>query len=159
MQAESAQDQARPTDLADPAQVQPSFWLCVVKENGHFYVYDLATLRLAFHCKKLNQLPELAKWEPHGLAEGAEPESALHTDSYLQAQEGQLQTDNVAVKPEDVIVELQVHGLGPNRSRPVVSLLVDDTVVFYEMFPFDEQTKGGDYAFSFFISYRLLQAR
>lgn len=39
-------------------------------------------------------------------------------------------------------MELLVAGLGINQARPVLSALVDDTVVFYEMFAFDNGIGG-----------------
>lgn len=35
-----------------------------------------------------------------------------------------------------------MHGMGMNQSRPILSALIDDTVVFYEMFPYDEGGSG-----------------
>lgn len=39
-------------------------------------------------------------------------------------------------------MELQLYGMGMNQARPILSALVDDTVVFYEMFFFDEGIDG-----------------
>lgn len=53
-------------------------------------------------------------------------------------------TDNrdISVKPEEAIMELQVHGMGRNGDRPMLSALIDDMVIFYEMFPFDDKIPG-----------------
>jgi hypothetical protein len=50
--------------------------------------------------------------------------------------------DSSAVKAEEIIVELQCTGLGPNHGRPILSALVDDMAIFYELFPFDDKISG-----------------
>lgn len=39
-------------------------------------------------------------------------------------------------------MELQLFGLGKNKSRPILTALIDDTVVYYEMFACDEGFNG-----------------
>lgn len=39
-------------------------------------------------------------------------------------------------------MELQIYGMGYNQSRPILSALIDDTVVFYEMFAYDNGIDG-----------------
>lgn len=39
-------------------------------------------------------------------------------------------------------MELQIYGMGYNQSRPILAALIDDTVVFYEMFAYDNGIEG-----------------
>lgn len=39
-------------------------------------------------------------------------------------------------------MELQIFGMGYNQSRPILAALIDDTVVFYEMFVYDNGIDG-----------------
>lgn len=39
-------------------------------------------------------------------------------------------------------MELQMFGMGMNQSRPILAALIDDTVVYYEMFVCDEGLNG-----------------
>ncbi|CAD5226198.1 unnamed protein product [Bursaphelenchus xylophilus] len=126
-------------ELPDPNSIFPAYWVVLARENGHTSILNAQTLQQVYFIKKLQLLPEVIKYEQYNQTEDEAP---IHTDSYFQAQEGQLHTDNVAVKAEEVIMELQFNGLGYNKGRPVLSLLIDDTVVFYEVFSFDEGVKG-----------------
>ncbi|CAD5218762.1 unnamed protein product [Bursaphelenchus okinawaensis] len=124
--------------VQDPKTIPTTYWITIVHENGHMFIYNLETMEQAYFIKKLNNLPELLSHDQYQ----NEEEAPLYTDSYFQAQEGQLHTDNVAIKPEEVVMEIQFNGLGYNQGRPVMSLLIDDTVVFYEVFQYDEGIKG-----------------
>jgi len=46
------------------------------------------------------------------------------------------------ILPLQVVIEMQVTGMGLNKARPVLTLLVDDVVSFYEMFSYDAGING-----------------
>lgn len=126
-------------DTVVESKASSTHWIVLTKENGNLYIFNTWTLDLVYFVKKLNQLPQIVK--SHVYQHELEVPSNLN-ESVFQTQESQLPLDNVAVKQEEVIQEVQINGLGYNKARPVLSLLVDDTVYFYEIFSHDEGTTG-----------------
>uniref|UniRef100_A0A0N5A911 CPSF_A domain-containing protein n=1 Tax=Syphacia muris TaxID=451379 RepID=A0A0N5A911_9BILA len=115
------------TDVIDPNTIVPSHWLILVRENGNLYMYSLPELHLVYMIKKLSHLPELAT-DYTGEESCAMDTPDLGSD---------MNTDALAVKPEEIIMEVLIIGMGINQSRPVLFVLIDDVVSIYEMFEFD----------------------
>uniref|UniRef100_A0A915LJG3 Cleavage and polyadenylation specificity factor subunit 1 n=1 Tax=Meloidogyne javanica TaxID=6303 RepID=A0A915LJG3_MELJA len=68
-------------------------------------------------------------------------QSFMNTPVIVPQPAESLSSDTI-VKPEEKIFELQICGLGMNSGRPVLSALFDDMVVFYELFPYDDNING-----------------
>ncbi|VDK56267.1 unnamed protein product [Gongylonema pulchrum] len=47
-----------------------------------------------------------------------------------------------AAKPEEVVMEVLLVGMGVNQARPMLLLLIDDMVSTYEMFAYDNAVQS-----------------
>lgn len=124
-------------DVANPKEVEPSYLMLLARENGNFYIYSIPDLQLVYRVKKLHDLPELLINTPMTDADYEEQESTT-----TQQHDFFSKLMNFGTKAEDIIMEIRLHGLGFNNSRPVLSILVDDIVWFYEMYTSEEAKKG-----------------
>lgn len=123
------------SDIINPKIVNPSYYLLAVRENGTFCIYNLSDLQMVFRVKKLHDLPEQLVHTP---LTAADLEDTLNES----AQDFAFKHGNIPIKPEDVVMEIKLNGLGMNNARPVLSMLIDDIVWFYELFVQDDGIKG-----------------
>ncbi|VDO44335.1 unnamed protein product [Onchocerca flexuosa] len=121
------------TDVIDPNTIVPSHWIAIARENGNMYIYSVPELHLVYMVKKINHLPDVATDQPYVEDEPAVGEGIDASGTM---------TDTFAAKPEEVIMELLLVGMGINQGRPVLFLLIDDTVSMYEMFPYNNGIQG-----------------
>jgi hypothetical protein len=124
-------------DIIDPKEVSPSYYLLAVRENGTFCIYNLANLQMVFRVKKLHDLPEQLAHMP---LTGADLEETRNES--IQNPDFTFNPGNIQIKHEDIVMEIKLCGLGMNNARPVLSILVDDIVWFYELFVQDDGIKG-----------------
>ncbi|VDO38477.1 unnamed protein product [Brugia timori] len=122
------------TDVIDPNTIVPSHWIAIARENGNMYIYSIPELHLVYMVKKISHLPDIATDQPYVDDEPV-------TGEGIDAMSGTM-TDTFAVKPEEVIMELLLVGMGMNQGRPLLFLLVDDTVSAYEMFTYNNGIQG-----------------
>ncbi|KAI1726321.1 CPSF A subunit region domain-containing protein [Ditylenchus destructor] len=131
------------TSVQDPNTILPTYWLCITRENGHFYMYSIPDARLVYMVKKFNQLNETLFDDPSSVYD--EDHTQLHLGSYtaqtIEATKPNAEA-SVIVKPEEIVIELQLYGMGMNQGRPILAALVDDVLVFYEMFFCDDGVEG-----------------
>ncbi|XP_053718091.1 cleavage and polyadenylation specificity factor subunit 1 [Synchiropus splendidus] len=107
-----------------PSKAEPTHWCLVVRENGVMEIYQLPDWRLVF----------LVKNFPVGqrvLVDSSTGQSAAHGDS--KKEEVTRQSEMPAVK------EVSLVSLGYNHSRPFLLAHVDQELLIYEAFPFDQQ--------------------
>ncbi|KAL3099044.1 hypothetical protein niasHS_001032 [Heterodera schachtii] len=142
-----------------PDHVMPTFWLFLARENGNLYIYSVPELHLCYIVKKLCHAHDVLYGDAQTLQEddhhhqqhqqsraSAQHPFMMNTPMILPQMHGAEMgrsnvgagADSLMLKPEEVIVELFVQGLGINKGRPVLSVLVDDQVIFYEMFRHDD---------------------
>jgi hypothetical protein len=124
-------------DTINPNEVKPSYYLLAVRENGTFCIYNLVNLQMVFRVKKLHDLPEQLVHTP---LTAADLEDTLNESN--QNPDFAFKHGNIPIKPEDIVMEIKLNGLGMNNARPVLSILVDDIVWFYELFVQDDGIKG-----------------
>uniref|UniRef100_A0A914IGJ2 Cleavage and polyadenylation specificity factor subunit 1 n=1 Tax=Globodera rostochiensis TaxID=31243 RepID=A0A914IGJ2_GLORO len=150
-----AHDSSTCFGVQPPDRVKPTYWLFFARENGNLYVYSVPELRLCFIVKKLSHAHEVLYGDAQTLLEDdhrpAQHAFLMNTPVILpqvQSTEtarviaGGAGAESMMLKPEEVIFELFVHGMGINKGRPVLSVLVDDQMVFYEMFRHDDHIAG-----------------
>lgn len=84
--------------------------------------------------------------QPQGIeaarAGGAQNDLMVKPEEVVDLRKNQ-QFSHIKNSSFKIIVELHVHGMGINKGRPVLSALIDDQVVFYEMFRRDDRISGG----------------
>lgn len=95
-------------------------------------------MQLVYRVKKLTDLPELIVNTPITAADFDETTN----ENVLQQSDFFTKQSNIGIKAEDIIMEIRLNGLGFNNARPVLSVLLDDVVWFYEMFVCDDGQKG-----------------
>uniref|UniRef100_A0A0M3K416 CPSF_A domain-containing protein n=1 Tax=Anisakis simplex TaxID=6269 RepID=A0A0M3K416_ANISI len=122
------------TDVVDPNTVVPSHWIILARENGNLYVYSIPEMQLVYMIKKFNHLPDIATDEMN-YAEEEKQHSTVIAPSVETSHA--LVNEALVVKPEELIVEVLLTGMGMNQCRPVLFVVVDDVVSVYEMFAFD----------------------
>ena len=138
--AKPASAENTPTNAAPQSQLafsQPTFWILIARASGHLFVYNEA-FELVFCVKKFNNLPEVVSHCPSETLNADDP----FADQTLSQSDGATRPETVAVRDEDVIMELTLFGLGYNQRRPVLSMMIDDTIVLYELFAYDDMHKG-----------------
>ncbi|KAM3728993.1 putative cleavage and polyadenylation specificity factor subunit [Dirofilaria immitis] len=121
------------TDVIDPNTIVPSHWIAIARENGNMYIYSIPELHLVYMVKKINHLPDVVVDQPY-----VEDESIAGEGIDISG----TMTDTFAAKPEEVIMELLLVGMGMNQGRPMLFLLIDDTVSVYEMFTYNNGVQG-----------------
>ncbi|KAI6235977.1 hypothetical protein M3Y95_00108700 [Aphelenchoides besseyi] len=119
--------------VSNPDLILPTNWILVTRESGHLYIYNEA-LEIVYCVKKFNNLPEILKHNPIETLNADD----TFADQTIDQLENSSKPETVTVKDEEIVTELRLTGLGLNQGRPVLSVLIDDTVVFYELFSFDE---------------------
>ncbi|KHN80691.1 putative cleavage and polyadenylation specificity factor subunit 1 [Toxocara canis] len=115
------------TDVIDPNTIVPSHWIVLARENGNLYVYSIPEMQLVYMVKKFNHLPDVAVDEMHFM----EDEPVIASDTVNAMNEA------LVAKPEEVIVEVLLTGMGMNQGRPMLFVMIDDMVSVYEMFMYD----------------------
>ncbi|KAL7078281.1 hypothetical protein ACQ4LE_002730 [Meloidogyne hapla] len=127
-----------------PSKIVPNFWLFFARENGNLYIYNLPNLQLVYMVKKFCQAHDVLYDDVQSAIDDEHrpsQQSFMSTPIILPQPAESLSSDTI-VKPEEKIFELQVCGLGMNCGRPILSALFDDMVVFYELFPYDDNING-----------------
>uniref|UniRef100_A0A158Q7F8 CPSF_A domain-containing protein n=1 Tax=Elaeophora elaphi TaxID=1147741 RepID=A0A158Q7F8_9BILA len=122
------------TDVIDPNTIVPSHWIAIARENGNMYIYSIPELHLIYMVKKISHLPDIATDQPYI---DDEPAAGEGSDALAGTM-----TDTFAAKPEEVIMEVLLVGMGMNQGRPMLFLLIDDTVSVYEMFTYNNGIQG-----------------
>ncbi|VDK82154.1 unnamed protein product [Litomosoides sigmodontis] len=122
------------TDVIDPNTIVPSHWIVIARENGNIYIYSIPELHLVYMIKKISHLPDVATDQPYV---DDEPVAGEGTDTMS----GNI-ADTFAAKPEEVIMEVLLVGMGMNQGRPMLLLLIDDAVSVYEMFTYNNGIQG-----------------
>jgi hypothetical protein len=89
--------------------------------------------------KKLTDLPELLIHTPMTAADYEESTMEINPNPQ---QDFYTKQGNIGVKAEDIIMEVRLNGLGYNNAKPVLSILVDDIVWFYELYVYNEGHRG-----------------
>ncbi|CAK5046648.1 unnamed protein product [Meloidogyne enterolobii] len=122
-----------------PSKIIPTFWLFFTRENGNLYIYNLPNLQLVYVVRKFCQSHDVLY---------DDVQSAID-DEHRPSQQSFMNTPVIVPQPAESlssdtikIFELQMCGLGMNCGRPVLSALFDDMVVFYELFPYDDNING-----------------
>ncbi|MFH4978963.1 hypothetical protein AB6A40_005672 [Gnathostoma spinigerum] len=117
------------TDLVDPNTIVPSHWLTFVRENGNLYIYSVPEMQMVYIVKKFTLLPDCAVDEPIVPEEdmSSKPVGGSVADM----------PDALTAKPEEIVVEILLFGMGMNQSRPLLFVHMDDSVSVYEMFAYD----------------------
>ncbi|TMS37470.1 hypothetical protein L596_004394 [Steinernema carpocapsae] len=119
--------------VRNPDSIEPKHFLFVTTETSSLQIYLLPSLEIVFNSQKLSNQPNVLK---HKNSKRDAYEDAVIGNDYAEMKETQ------GGRPEDLVVELVVTGMGYNQGRPVLSLLIDDTVLLYEMFAHDDNVEG-----------------
>uniref|UniRef100_A0A914YBR5 Cleavage/polyadenylation specificity factor A subunit C-terminal domain-containing protein n=1 Tax=Panagrolaimus superbus TaxID=310955 RepID=A0A914YBR5_9BILA len=122
--------------VTNPNDVYPSFFLIVAKEDGSLYFFSIPSFELVFVAPNAASVwttlvddPRYAKYNPtFGFQTFDEPK--IKRSKPMAA-------DGIRALQACRICEVSLYGTGPNGSRPILGVLVDDTITFYEAFPFD----------------------
>lgn len=127
------------SDVIGPKDVVPSYYLLTTRENGTFCIYSLdVDLQMVFRVKRLHDLPEQLKHTPITTADLEDAANEVNQPQDLLF----ARQSNIPTKLEDIVMEIRLNGLGLNSARPVLSIMVDDIVWFYELFRQDDGVKG-----------------
>uniref|UniRef100_A0A7E4VIG7 MMS1_N domain-containing protein n=1 Tax=Panagrellus redivivus TaxID=6233 RepID=A0A7E4VIG7_PANRE len=125
------------SSLPNPAGVEPGYFLLLAKEDGGIYFFAIPSFDLVFVAPGANSLWTVLVDDPHfgkyNKSLGFEPPE----DNEPQVKRARPMTGGLRSYHTNRICELKLYGTGPNGQRPVLGLLVDDMVTFYEAFPFD----------------------
>lgn len=70
------------------------------------------------------------------------PQHGFSNTPVILPQPVESRSADVITKPEEIVVELKMAGMGMNKGRPILSALIDDMVVFYELFTFNNKIPG-----------------
>uniref|UniRef100_A0A9J2PBZ7 Cleavage/polyadenylation specificity factor A subunit C-terminal domain-containing protein n=1 Tax=Ascaris lumbricoides TaxID=6252 RepID=A0A9J2PBZ7_ASCLU len=116
------------TDVVDPNTIVPSHWIVMARENGNLYIYSIPEMQLVYMVKKLSHLPDVAIDEMNYLGDESVVASDIASNTLNEA---------LVAKPEEIIVEVLLTGMGMNQGRPMLFVVVDDMVSVYEMFMYD----------------------
>nr|CAD2194499.1 unnamed protein product [Meloidogyne enterolobii] len=127
-----------------PSKIIPTFWLFFTRENGNLYIYNLPNLQLVYMVRKFCQSHDVLYDDVQSAIDDEHrpsQQSFMNTPVIVPQPAESLSSDTI-VKPEEKIFELQICGLGMSSGRPVLSALFDDMVIFYELFPYDDNING-----------------
>lgn len=109
----------RISNLHDPNTVMPSFWIAVARENGLLEIFSVPDFQLVYVVRKFpSTFSLLYDTDPNGMT----------VEDH--------KTD--AGEPMPSVRELLLLGMGINQSRPILFAIVDEQVVIYETFAFDD---------------------
>ncbi|KAI6233639.1 hypothetical protein M3Y99_00877900 [Aphelenchoides fujianensis] len=131
------QTKARKEGVLDSDIVSPTHWIVIARESGHMYIYS-EDLELVYCVKKGNNLAEVLAHTP---LETINIEDAFGEQGDEPADVG-AKPDTTTIREDEVIVDLRLTGLGMNQGRPVLSVMLDDTITFYEVFAYDDGFSG-----------------
>ncbi|KAG7458164.1 hypothetical protein MATL_G00235230 [Megalops atlanticus] len=119
--------EANPTDEGGTSKVEPTHWCVIVRENGVMEIYQLPDWRLVF----------LVKNFPVG------QRVLVDSSSGQSAAQGEGKKEEVTRQGEIPLVkEVALVSLGNRQSRPYLLAHVDQELLIYEAFPYDQQTQS-----------------
>jgi len=123
-----------------PPTVSQNYFLILAKEDGALYFFSIPDFELVFVSPQTNSLwttlvddPKFGNYNP---SLGFIPPEANQKRQRPMVHEG-LRTIQASR-----ICEVAIFGTGPNGCRPILGVLVDDTVTLFEAFPFDNYLDG-----------------
>lgn len=106
------------------AKAEPSHWCMIIRENGVMEIYQLPDWRLVF----------LVKNFPVG------QRVLVDSSSGQSATQGEAKKEEVTRQGEIPLVkEVSLVSLGNNHSRPYLLVHVEQELLIYEAFPYDQQ--------------------
>nr|XP_061808605.1 cleavage and polyadenylation specificity factor subunit 1 [Nerophis lumbriciformis] len=109
---------------ANPVKADPTHWCMLVRENGVMEIYQLPEWRLVF----------LVKNFPVG------QRVLVDSSSGQSASQGEGKKEEVTRQGDMPLVkEVTLVSLGNNRSRPYLLVHVEQELLIYEAFPYDQQ--------------------
>ncbi|KAI1901642.1 hypothetical protein AGOR_G00036500 [Albula goreensis] len=112
---------------AGSSKAEPTHWCMVVRENGVMEIYQLPDWRLVF----------LVKNFPVG------QRVLVDSSSGQSAAQGEVKKEEVTRQGEIPLVkEVALVSLGYRQSRPYLLVHVDQELLIYEAFPYDQQTQS-----------------
>ncbi|XP_061753334.1 cleavage and polyadenylation specificity factor subunit 1 isoform X2 [Nerophis ophidion] len=107
-----------------PFKAEPTHWCMIVRENGVMEIYQLPDWRLVF----------LVKNFPVG------QRVLVDSSSGQSATQGEGKKEEVTRQGDiPVVKEVSLISLGNNRSRPYLLVHVEQELLIYEAFPYDQQ--------------------
>ncbi|XP_061123445.1 cleavage and polyadenylation specificity factor subunit 1 [Syngnathus typhle] len=107
-----------------PLRFEPTHWCMIVRENGVMEIYQLPDWRLVF----------LVKNFPVG------QRVLVDSSSGQSAAQGEGKKEEVTRQGDmPVVKEVTLVSLGNNRSRPYLLVHVEQELLIYEAFPYDQQ--------------------
>ncbi|XP_036411332.1 cleavage and polyadenylation specificity factor subunit 1 [Megalops cyprinoides] len=119
--------EANPGDEGGTSKVEPTHWCMIVRENGVMEIYQLPDWRLVF----------LVKNFPVG------QRVLVDSSSGQSAAQGEGKKEEVTRQGEIPLVkEVALVSLGNRQSRPYLLAHVDQELLIYEAFPYDQQTQS-----------------
>ncbi|XP_037549569.1 cleavage and polyadenylation specificity factor subunit 1 [Nematolebias whitei] len=115
---------AAPASEGGQSKTEPSHWCVIIRENGVMEIYQLPDWRLVF----------LVKNFPVG------QRVLVDSSSGQSATQGDGKKEEVARQGEFPLVkEVALVSLGNNCSRPYLLVYVENELLIYEAFPYDQQ--------------------
>uniref|UniRef100_M3ZUF3 Cleavage and polyadenylation specificity factor subunit 1 n=1 Tax=Xiphophorus maculatus TaxID=8083 RepID=M3ZUF3_XIPMA len=112
------------TSEGTPSKAEPSHWSVIIRDNGVMEIFQLPDWRLVF----------LVKNFPVG------QRVLVDSSSGQSATQGEGKKEEVARQGEfPLIKEVALVSLGNNRSRPYLLVYVENELLIYEAFPYDQQ--------------------
>uniref|UniRef100_A0A3Q1FIY4 Cleavage and polyadenylation specificity factor subunit 1 n=1 Tax=Acanthochromis polyacanthus TaxID=80966 RepID=A0A3Q1FIY4_9TELE len=115
---------APPTSETSSTKAEPSHWCIITRENGVMEIYQLPDWRLVF----------LVKNFPVG------QRVLVDSSSGQSATQGESKKEEVTRQGEIPLVkEVALVSLGNNHSRPYLLVHVEQELLIYEAFPYDQQ--------------------
>ncbi|XP_014854007.1 PREDICTED: cleavage and polyadenylation specificity factor subunit 1 [Poecilia mexicana] len=112
------------TSEGSPSKAEPSHWCVIIRDNGVMEIFQLPDWRLVF----------LVKNFPVG------QRVLVDSSSGQSATQGEGKKEEVARQGEfPLIKEVALVSLGNNRSRPYLLVYVENELLIYEAFPYDQQ--------------------
>uniref|UniRef100_A0A3P9PR20 Cleavage and polyadenylation specificity factor subunit 1 n=1 Tax=Poecilia reticulata TaxID=8081 RepID=A0A3P9PR20_POERE len=112
------------TSEGNPSKAEPSHWCVIIRDNGVMEIFQLPDWRLVF----------LVKNFPVG------QRVLVDSSSGQSAAQGEGKKEEVARQGEfPLIKEVALVSLGNNRSRPYLLVYVENELLIYEAFPYDQQ--------------------
>ncbi|CAJ0931010.1 unnamed protein product, partial [Mesorhabditis belari] len=125
------------SDAIDPNTIEPTYWLLVARDDGTLSIHELPSMKIVFECHQLGtQLPILID-EP---LEERDEQTNQNGDQNGEAAVGR--TPNPIQRAEERVAEICLTGMCFNQGRPILFVLVDDSVITYELYKHKNSVPG-----------------